>query len=282
MAEIKWIKITTNMFDDEKLRLIDAMPERDTIHYIWIRLLVQAGKTNASGYIFLNEQVPYSDEMLSTLFNRPLSSIRLALQTLREFKMIEIDETNFVRISNWEKHQNVEGMDKIREQTKKRVSAHRAKKKTDSLPPGQVGASTISDCNVTGNVTETHVNAIEQEQEQEEDIEQDKEEEKETTTTSSGSRVIGNVQVFKYFEKCGFGILSPLIMEKIAADIEIYGPEWVMKAAEVSAEKGKARYDYIKGILQNWKTNGVEQKKKTGTESPRANAGAYQEFQFDN
>lgn len=32
MSEIKWIKITTNMFEDEKIKLIDAMPERDTIY----------------------------------------------------------------------------------------------------------------------------------------------------------------------------------------------------------------------------------------------------------
>ena len=82
MSDIKWIKITTNMFEDEKIRLIDAMPERDTIHYVWIRLLVQAGKTNAGGFIFLNENIPYTDEMLATIFSRPLTSIRLALKTL--------------------------------------------------------------------------------------------------------------------------------------------------------------------------------------------------------
>lgn len=57
MVEIKWIKITTNMSTHEKIKLIYDMPERDTIHYVWIRLLVQAGKTNAKGYIFLNENV---------------------------------------------------------------------------------------------------------------------------------------------------------------------------------------------------------------------------------
>ena len=51
VGDVKWIKVTTDMFEDEKIRLIDAMPERDTIHYIWIRLLVQAGKTNSHGYI---------------------------------------------------------------------------------------------------------------------------------------------------------------------------------------------------------------------------------------
>jgi predicted phage replisome organizer len=103
MAEIKWIKITTNMFDDEKIKLIDAMPERDTIFYIWMRLLVQAGKTNAAGYIFLNENIPYSEEMLSTIFNRPINSVRLALQSLKGFGMIEIAENNFIKIANWKK-----------------------------------------------------------------------------------------------------------------------------------------------------------------------------------
>lgn len=149
MGEIKWIKITTNMFDDEKIKLIDAMPERDTIHYVWIRLLVQAGKTNANGYIFLNEHVPYTDEMLSTIFNRPLNSIRLALKTLSQFGMIDIDEDNLIKISNWEKHQNIEGMEKIREQTRKRVATHRAKKKEEEKHFSCPQKVTSRDSNVT-------------------------------------------------------------------------------------------------------------------------------------
>ncbi|WP_434296350.1 phage replisome organizer N-terminal domain-containing protein [Clostridium sporogenes] len=129
LAEVKWIKITTNMFDDEKIKLIDAMPERDTVHYIWIRLLVQAGKTNSNGYIFLNDNVPYTEEMLSTIFNRPLNSLRFALKVLREFGMIQIQENKLIKITNWSKHQNIEGMEKVRQQTKQRVAKHRAKKK---------------------------------------------------------------------------------------------------------------------------------------------------------
>ncbi|MBU5585311.1 phage replisome organizer N-terminal domain-containing protein, partial [Enterococcus sp. S181_ASV_20] len=40
MAEISWIKLKTTMFDDEKIRLIQAVPEADAILVIWIRLLV--------------------------------------------------------------------------------------------------------------------------------------------------------------------------------------------------------------------------------------------------
>lgn len=153
MAEVKWIKITTNMFDDEKIKLIDAMPERDTIFYIWMRLLVQAGKCNAGGYIFLSENVPYTDEMFSTIFNRPLNSVRLALKTLDDFGMIERSESNSLKITNWEKHQNVDEMQKIREQTRKRVAKCRAKKKL--LEPNNNEESNNS------NVTVALSNAIE-------------------------------------------------------------------------------------------------------------------------
>lgn len=126
---VKWIKLSTQMFEDEKIRLIENMPEADTILVIWVKLLAQAGRTNASGYIYLSENIPYTDEMLATIFNRPLNIVRLALQTFEQFGMIEINEENFISVSNWGKHQSLEGLDKIREQTRKRVADHRERKK---------------------------------------------------------------------------------------------------------------------------------------------------------
>src|SRR5690625_4123504 len=114
LANVKWIKLSTSMFDDEKIKLIEQMPDADTILIIWIKLLAQAGKTNSSGYIFLNETIPYTDEMLATIFNRPVSTIRLALKTFEEMGMIGIDDNSFIRITNWEKHQSVDKLNKIK------------------------------------------------------------------------------------------------------------------------------------------------------------------------
>jgi len=162
-SEVKWIKLSTQMFEDEKIRLIESMPEADTILIIWVKLLAQAGKTNASGYIYLAENIPYTDEMLATIFNRPLPTVRLALKTLEQFGMIEVNHDHMIWISNWEKHQNIAGLDKIREQTRQRVAKHREQKKLE-LGNGN--------CNVT--VTES--NATEEELEIE--LEEDKEKEK--------------------------------------------------------------------------------------------------------
>jgi predicted phage replisome organizer len=131
MGEIKWIKMCIGMHDDEKMKLLDSLVNRDTAHYVWIRLLVQAGKTNAKGKIFLSEGIPYTKEMLSIIFNRPIELIESSLKILSDLKMIDIDENNIINILNWEKHQNIEGMEKIREQTRKRVNKYREKEKAE-------------------------------------------------------------------------------------------------------------------------------------------------------
>ncbi|HFD6939700.1 phage replisome organizer N-terminal domain-containing protein, partial [Enterococcus faecalis] len=78
MAEISWIKLKTTMFDDEKIKLIQSMPEADAILVIWIRLLVLAGKTNDEGLIYIQRNMPYTEEMLATLFSKPVNVVRLA------------------------------------------------------------------------------------------------------------------------------------------------------------------------------------------------------------
>ena len=154
MGEIKFVKLSTQMFDDEKIKLIEQMPEADTLLIIWVKLLAQAGKTNASGYIFLSENVPYTDEMLAAIFSRPLGVVRMALDTFRQFGMIEINDQNYISICNWEKHQNVDAMDKIREDTRKRVAKYREKQRALQLSQPS---------NVTCNVTVTQGNEQEEE-----------------------------------------------------------------------------------------------------------------------
>lgn len=153
MTDVKWIKLSTQMFDDEKIKLIESMPNADTILIIWIKLLTLAGKKNENGFIYLNEKVRYSDEMFATIFNRTLMEVRLALKTFEQFGMIEINEGNLISITNWEKHQNVDGLEKIRLQTRERVAKYRQKQKQ----------KLALECNVTCNDTLTLSNAPEEE-----------------------------------------------------------------------------------------------------------------------
>ena len=128
MADVKWIKIVTDVFDDEKILLIESMPEADSIIVVWFKLLCLAGKQNRDGFLMLNDKIPYTDEMLSTIFRRSLSIVRLALNTFEQFEMIEI-EKGAICIANWEKHQNTGKLAEMREYNRLAKQKSRAKKK---------------------------------------------------------------------------------------------------------------------------------------------------------
>lgn len=114
MAKISWIKLSVNIFDDEKIKLIRKMPEGNSIILIWIQLLCMAGKTNDNGAVYMGQNMYYTDEMLATICDQPLTTIRLALETFRRFEMIEYSEEGLITIENWEKHQNTEGMERVK------------------------------------------------------------------------------------------------------------------------------------------------------------------------
>lgn len=128
MAEINWIKLRVDMFDDDKIKIIQSMPEGDAILVVWIRILALAGKCNAKGLVLIEDEFPYSDEMLATIFNKPLATVRLALTTFEKFHMIERTEKG-IYITNFEANQNSEGMERIREQNRIRQQRQREKKR---------------------------------------------------------------------------------------------------------------------------------------------------------
>ena len=127
MAEVKWIKIVTDVFDDEKILMIESMPEADGMIVIWFKLLCLAGKQNNSG-VFQMGQMPYTDEMFATIFRRPLNTVRLALKTFEQFGMIEIIN-NTVTIPNWGKHQNIDQIEARNAYMKNYMREYREKQK---------------------------------------------------------------------------------------------------------------------------------------------------------
>ena len=132
MADVKWIKLVPDVFDDDKIKLIENMPEGDRIIVIWFKLLCLAGKQNRDGFLLLNDKIAYTDEMLSTVFRRPLNLVRLALSVFEQFYMIEIIN-GAVCVTNWDKHQNVDRLAELREYNRLAQQKSRAKKKL--LPP---------------------------------------------------------------------------------------------------------------------------------------------------
>lgn len=128
MADVKWIKITTDIFDDEKILLIESLPESDSIIVIWFKLLCLAGKMNNSGVFMMNDSIAYTDEMLATVFRRKETTVKMALDTFEKFGMIQrID--GVLTIPNWGKHQTLDQLEKKREYQRGYMRDYRAKQK---------------------------------------------------------------------------------------------------------------------------------------------------------
>lgn len=128
MADVKWIKITTDIFDDEKILLIEALPDADSIIVIWFKLLCLAGKMNNSGVFLINDKIAYTDKMLAAVFRRKESTVKLALDTFEQFGMIEV-VNDVITIPNWDKHQTLDAYEKKKERDRLYQAERRTKQR---------------------------------------------------------------------------------------------------------------------------------------------------------
>lgn len=166
VAEVKWIKITTDMFDNRKIKHLRRLPDGNNIVLIWVMLLTMAGRCNSSGMIFLTENIPYTPKMLADELDFEENTVLLALQALEQLNMI-VTDNGFFSIAGWEDYQNIEGMDKIREQNRLRKQAQRARQKEKQLPEK-------SDVSRDSHGTVTQCHATDKDIDIEEDKERDK------------------------------------------------------------------------------------------------------------
>lgn len=177
MAEVKWIKIVTDIFDDEKMLLIDGLPEHDAIIVIWFKLLCLAGKQNNGGVFMISDRIAYTDEMLATIFHRPLNTVRLALRTFEKYGMIEIiDDT--ITIPNWSKHQTLDAYERKKQNDRLRQARKRKEQRAMIAEKSLDSRVTIADAS-------RDVTQVETEEDTERDLEGETEVEGENTLSAS-------------------------------------------------------------------------------------------------
>lgn len=165
---VKWIKIVTDIFDDEKMLLIESLPSGDTIIVIWFKLLCLCGKSNNSGVLMINDKLPYTDEMLATIFRRDISVVRLALTTFENLGMIEIINDT-VTIPNWSKHQNLEQLENRKEYMRSYMQEYREKQRLIANGESDVNSKSLRKC-----LHKPNVNSLDIDIEKELDKEKDK------------------------------------------------------------------------------------------------------------
>ena len=152
MVDLSWIKIDTDIFNNEKTILIESMPNSTEIMLIWFKLLCHAGKSNESGKFTICGR-PYTAELFARVFRCQIALINEAFEVFEELGMIVRDDDGAVCIKNWRKYQSIDQADLVRSQTKARVAKHREKLKNEAQKqnPDEVESNDVTQCNAECN-----------------------------------------------------------------------------------------------------------------------------------
>lgn len=122
---VQWIKLKVGMFDGNSFKKIKrakigGVSYRDKLTAVWFELMDLAGKSNQNGFLIDNNEIPYkSFDDIAIMLDREDKEIELCMNFFINEKMVEIIDDVYC-LSNFAKYQNLEGLEKIREQ--KRVA----------------------------------------------------------------------------------------------------------------------------------------------------------------
>lgn len=248
MAEVKWIKITTDMFDNRKIKHLRRLPDGNNIVLIWIMLLTMAGRCNSGGMIFLTENIPYTPKMLADELDFEENTVKLALEALERFGMIVAASEHFA-IAGWQEYQNIEGMEKIKSQNRIRKQRQREKA---ALAEGNQEMS--RSCHVTSR--DSHATDI--------DIERDIEKEKENIIEAPKKEARHKYGAYNNV------LLSDTDLEKLKTEFKDY-EERIERLSEYIASTGKSYKNHL-ATIRSWAKKD-KQTKSYGRTAEEKNAG---------
>lgn len=126
MAEVSWIKLSTNIFSNRKVALLLNEREGDTYFRIWIQLLTIAGQCNMKGKLIIGENNPLNVQQLAKILGKSVKKVEEILNKFIELKMINLEENCYI-IKNWSKYQSADKLEEIRKNNRERQRKFRKK-----------------------------------------------------------------------------------------------------------------------------------------------------------
>lgn len=233
MADVKWIKLATNIFDNRKIRQIETLPDGNAVIVVWLKLLCLAGSINDSGAVYFTKEIPYTEQMMAAQFNMPLSTVQLAVRTFEQFGMIEVED-DILHIANWEKYQSTDRLNEIREYNRLAQQKSRAKRKA---------LQAVNDMSMTSQ--RCHETDIEEDKDKEEDKENSVDKPQKQTRHKYG-----------YYKNVLF---TDDDLEKLKAEFPADWEQRIERLSEYIASTGKSYKNHL-ATIRAWARKDNQQK----------------------
>lgn len=125
---ITFIKLDVNILNDTKIKIIRKMPDGDKLLTLWIGILCIGMKSSNPGLLEIGEGIAFDIDGIAAELDIPSTIVKYGLNQFTKLNMIEeLDGAYY--ITNFEKHQNLEKITRIRELGRIRQQKHREKTK---------------------------------------------------------------------------------------------------------------------------------------------------------
>jgi predicted phage replisome organizer len=237
------------MFDNRKIKQIEVAPKGKQMLLLWVRLICLAGAINDGGLVYVTAGVPYTLDGLAVELKESKALVKKALDLFQSFNMVSYDSNNCLLLNGWEEHQNVTGLERIREQNRLRKQKQRERDKSQNVTEENCASHEMS--------RDVHTEITQQNKNKNKN--KNKNNITTTTTTNSiltgGQYVNGNPAVVAAAEAIKFwsdntGQFGEVIKSDIADLVAQYGNTFVIEAMKQSIRQNKLKISYVIGAAK--------------------------------
>lgn len=223
-----WLKLDKDFLKSSQIKVIKNMPNGKDYVIFYLALMLESVET--IGHLRFSNLVPYNEEMLASVTDTNVDIVRTAVKIFESLGLMEILDDGTIYMTQ------VAEMTGKESESAERVRRYRLKQKQQLALQGN------------GNVTNSNDNKEKQEQRT---IKNNNEEiinnNLETTTTTN---IYSNIE-------SNFGrTLSPMEYETIQSWLLSYEENIINYAVRIAIMNNKRTFNYVNGILKNWKANG--------------------------
>lgn len=253
MADVGWVRLSTRLFENRKIKYLLNQPKGAELVLLWVHLLCAAGTVNDGGRVYISQNVMYTPQSLAADFGVPKTIADKALTLFQDLELIEVESDGCIQILGWEKHQNVTGLEKIREQNRLRKQKQRQCDKSRNIDEDMSRDSHVTECDKSRNVTQQR--REEKNRKEKDDYHhpkrKDDDEEKHT-------------EIFSLWEK-NMMPLTPIVGEKLLALLGEVGEAAVEQGILAAVEHGARNFAYVQTVARNYASGNSKKQGKEYT-----------------
>ena len=260
MPEVGWVRLSTRMFENRKIKHLLNQPKGAELTLLWVRLLCLAGVVNDGGNVYVTAKVPYTPQTLSADTGVPVAVVKKAWELFQDLELISISQEGYINITGWEKHQNVDGLNKLRSQTKERVKRYRERNSNVDTAIQERYSNTDVTQDVTLQERYSNTDVTQQNKNKNKNKNNDYHHYSNDDENVTQVKTLRS-EIFPLWEK-NISPLTALIAEKLEGLIAEVGEAATEYAIVAAVEHGARNFSYIQTVARNYASGNNKTKKQ--------------------